>query len=116
MAVSGIDHTIKIFSPDALAQQNARRGIGVHRADPGLSTLGWRQRRRAQSAASASTTATGPVDSDDEDDQVAPHGLSSRKRMHQEYQITAKNDEDRKGGREDAFITVGSRSHFPVTF
>lgn len=43
--------------------------------------------------------------SEAEDERVAPSGLSSRKRMHQQYQITSQNDMDRKGGREDAFIT-----------
>lgn len=99
MAVSGIDHTIKIFSPDALEQQNARRGIGVHKADPGLSSLHFRHRRRAQSTAD-------PLISDDEEhEEVALNGLSSRKRMHQEYEIISQNDMDRRGGREDAFIT-----------
>ncbi|KAF2709527.1 WD40 repeat-like protein [Pleomassaria siparia CBS 279.74] len=106
MAVSGIDHTIKIFSPDTLDQHNARRGIGVHRADPGLSSLGYRRRQISLASASASTSAVDPSVSDEEEDEkVAPMGLSSRKRMHQEYQIVAKNDVDRKGGRDDAFIT-----------
>lgn len=106
MAVSGIDHTIKIFSPDALEQQNARRGIGVHKADPGLSSLHLRHRRRAQAADASSSTADPLISDDEEHDQVALNGLSSRKRMHQEYEIISKNDMDRKGGREDAFITV----------
>jgi nuclear receptor interaction protein len=111
IAVSGIDHTIKIFSPDARDQANARRGIGVHKADPGLSSLGFRQRRRAQAAAAESASASqdtgepSTMDSDDEDEKVAENGLASRKRMHQEYQIVARNDVERKGGREDAFIT-----------
>jgi len=32
LAVSGIDHTIKIFSPDARARRNARRGMGISAA------------------------------------------------------------------------------------
>jgi nuclear receptor interaction protein len=111
IAVSGIDHTIKIFSPDARDQSNARRGIGVHKADPDLSSLGYRHRRRAQAAAAESASASQDmaeldvVDSDDEDERVAENGLASRKRMHQEYQIVARNDVERKGGRDDAFIT-----------
>jgi nuclear receptor interaction protein len=42
---------------------------------------------------------------DESDDEVAPGGLSSRKRMHQAYQITSQNDMDRRGGRDDYFIS-----------
>lgn len=41
----------------------------------------------------------------DSDGEVAAGGLKSRKRMHQAYQITSKNDMDRKGGRDDYFIS-----------
>jgi nuclear receptor interaction protein len=112
MAVSGIDHTIKIFSPDAHAQRNARLGIGVHSADRGFSSLGFGLRRRtrpentSEPALSRETSQALQDISDEGDERVAPHGLASRKRMDQQYTIMAQNDEDRKGGREDAFITV----------
>jgi nuclear receptor interaction protein len=115
MAVSGIDHTIKIFSPDAHLQRNARKGIGVHSSDPGsFSSLNFgRRRRNREPSSSEPRTETGesepavdhhdpPSDSDDE---VAPGGLGSKKRMHQSYQITSQNDMDRKGGRDDYFIS-----------
>jgi nuclear receptor interaction protein len=101
MAVSGIDHTIKIFSPDANAQRNARKGIGVHSADRGLSRLGFGRRRRPRrpSATSPPTVPRDPSLSDDDDDnEVAENGLASRKAMHEQYQITSQNDMDRKGG------------------
>lgn len=41
----------------------------------------------------------------DPDSEVALHGFTSRKRMHQAYQITSQNDMERKGGREDYFIS-----------
>ena len=41
----------------------------------------------------------------DSDGEVAAGGLKSRRRMHQAYQITSKNDMDRKGGRDDYFIS-----------
>ncbi|KAF1974432.1 WD40 repeat-like protein [Bimuria novae-zelandiae CBS 107.79] len=105
MAVSGIDHTVKIFSPDAAAQRNARKGIGVQSADRGLSSLGFGRRRRARrpSATSPSETPGDPSLSDDEDDEVAENGIKSRKAMHEHYQITSQNDMDRKGG-ESFFI------------
>ena len=93
MAVSGIDHTIKIFSPDAHLQRNARKGVGVQSSDPGsFSSLNFGRRRRNRAAEpSAEATDSEPaVDApSDSDDEVAPGGLSSRKRMHQSYQITS---------------------------
>lgn len=106
MAVSGIDHTIKIFSPDANEQRNARKGIGVQSADPGISSLGFGRRRRPQRDPEfPPSVAREPSLSDDEDDDVTTNGLRSRKAMHEQYQIISQNDMDRKGGREDAFIT-----------
>ncbi|KAL5437729.1 hypothetical protein PMIN06_008978 [Paraphaeosphaeria minitans] len=107
MAVSGIDHTIKIFSPDANAQRNARKGVGIRSADRGLSSLGFGRRRRPRrpSATSPPAVPRDPSLSDDDDDEVAENGLKSRKAMHEQYQITSQNDMDRKGGPEDAVIT-----------
>lgn len=104
MAVSGIDHTIKIFSPDANAQRNARKGVGVHSADRGMSTLGFGRRRRPRRPSAHSPPAVprdpllGDDDDDDDDDEVTENGLKSRKAMHEQYQITSQNDMDRKGG------------------
>lgn len=109
MAVSGIDHTIKIFSPDAAAQRNARKGVGVHSADRGLSSLGFGRRRRPRRPSATSVTEV-PRDSllseddDDDDDEVAEHGLKSRKAMHEQYQITSQNDMDRKGGESSLIV------------
>jgi nuclear receptor interaction protein len=108
MAVSGIDHTIKIFSPDAQLQRNARKGVGVQSSDPGsFSSLNFGRRRRNRPAEASTETESEPaVDApSDSDDEVAPGGLSSRKRMHQSYQITSQNDMDRKGGQDDYFIS-----------
>ena len=44
----------------------------------------------------------------DETDTEPPHarqGLSSRKRMHLQYEITSRNEHDRKGGNREAYIT-----------
>jgi nuclear receptor interaction protein len=108
MAVSGIDHSIKIFSPDISDQWNARKGIGVHPADSGsFSSLAFGRRGRPQRQSQSSPPPRDPADSDDDDDddEVAGDGLKSRKALHDLYKITSKNDMDRKGGREDAFIT-----------
>ena len=39
-------------------------------------------------------------------------GLTSRKRMHQSYQILSQNDVQRQGGMRDAFITVSADGPF----
>jgi DDB1- and CUL4-associated factor 6 len=116
--VSGIDHTIKIFSPDARARDNARRGIGVRASDTStFSSIGIGRRRSRPSQTDARpdiavndlAKASDALDEDDDDEEgpVAPHGLASRKRMQQEYEITSQNDVDRQGGNQDAYITVG---------
>lgn len=108
MAVSGIDHTVKIFSPDAHLQRNARKGVGVHSSDPSsFSSLRWGRSGRSRSTETPTETETEPAAEalSDSDDEVAPGGLASRRRMHQNYQITSQNDMDRKGGRDDYFIS-----------
>lgn len=104
MAVSGIDHTIKIFSPDAVDQQNARKGLNVQRADPGYSSINFGRRRR-QRQNPGTPPPRDPEMSDDEDDEVAADGLKSRKAMYKSYEIISENDMNRRGGGEDAFIT-----------
>lgn len=105
MAVSGIDHTIKIFSPDTRDQSNARKGIGVQSADSnGFSSLNF-TRRRKPSRPEPEVEAADDEALSDSESEYAANGLKSRKRMHQAYQITSKNDMDRRGGRDDYFIS-----------
>lgn len=80
IAASGIDNTIKIYSPDRRAQEDARRGINILDPDNPANTLG-RQ---------------GGLDV----------GLKSRKRMQDSYRIMSQNDVDRQGGMSEAYITV----------
>lgn len=121
LAVSGIDHTIKIFSPDARARHDARLGHGVSAVDPsGFSSInyarrgfGTRRPRRSgfnadvEEVATNTTTTTPAFDDYDTDIEppTAPSGLGSRKRMHLEYQITSQNDVDRQGGNRDAVLS-----------
>jgi nuclear receptor interaction protein len=125
LAVSGIDHTIKIFSPDARAREAARLGRGVEAHDAsGFSSLAWppryggrrRASRRSTSHSEQEGSATSEPavsrrnndeeDENDNDEYVAPAGLASRRRLHQSYEITQQNDVERQGGNQDAFITV----------
>lgn len=125
LAVSGIDHTVKIFSPDGRARHNARRGKGMCNTDAsGFSSLRMGGRnpagagRRPQpprddgdtgmSANAVWRVDTGASSDEDGEVMIAPNGLTSRRRMHQEYQITSQNDVDRRGAegaRGGAFIT-----------
>ena len=100
LAVSGIDHTIKIFSPDHRAQTEAQAGINVSSAtngSSGFSSLSGRRR---------------PGRGSNTEDPSREEGLSSRKRMHQSYQIVSQNDVQRKGGMRDAVITVRADGPF----
>ncbi|KAI9788309.1 MAG: hypothetical protein M1816_006995 [Peltula sp. TS41687] len=127
MAVSGIDHTLKIFSPDQRLQDDARNGINV---SPGGSSgfsaleLGGRTRFGRRRPGRPTTTnndgeehantetqekSTGG-DDDDEDNPMRPPaegGLASRRRMHNSYEILAQNDAERQGGMREAQITRG---------
>lgn len=93
LAVSGIDHTVKIFSPDGRAQQDAAAGVNLSRSlndsSGYTSTLHPRRARRAVRR-----------------EEQGVEGLSSRKRMHDQYKIISQNDAERQGGMRDAFITV----------
>ncbi|PWY86960.1 WD40 repeat-like protein [Aspergillus heteromorphus CBS 117.55] len=81
IAASGIDNTIKIFSPDRRAQDDARRGVNILDPDNPANALG-----------------LGPNVS-------AIGGLGSRKRLHDSYRIMSQNDVDRQGGMSEAYIT-----------
>ncbi len=113
LAVSGIDHTIKIFSPDARAREVARLGEQIRAADSSqFSSLAWPSRygRRRQSRRESSTQTTSepavPAPDADDEEYVAPTGLASRKKMKDMYRIMNQNDVERQGGNQDAFLTV----------
>lgn len=96
LAVSGIDNTVKIFSPDHHARENAEKGVQVNATAedslPGYALLPFPGRH--ETCENSST----PNENS---------GLKSRKRMHLEYQITSQNDVQRQGGMRDTFVTVG---------
>jgi nuclear receptor interaction protein len=86
LAVSGIDNTIKIFSPDRRAQEDARHGINILNPDHPANMFG----TRARNGGGGSET----------------YGLRSCKRLQDSYQIMSQNDIERQGGMSDAYITV----------
>jgi nuclear receptor interaction protein len=127
LAVSGIDHTIKIFSPDARARQVARLGQGVSAHDAAsFSSLSWPPRRgprrpigvrqparesavddNEEGASSEQAAAQRQALSAEEDDNyVAPNGLTSRKRVHEAELIVQRNQRQREDGNQEAVITV----------
>jgi nuclear receptor interaction protein len=80
IAASGIDNTIKIFSPDQNAQEDARNGVNILDPDNPSNKFG-----RTNSTIG---------------------GLESRKRVHESYRIMSQNDVERRGGMNEAHITV----------
>ncbi|EPS28092.1 hypothetical protein PDE_03038 [Penicillium oxalicum 114-2] len=95
LAVSGIDNTIKIFSPDRHAQDLARRGINI--LDPDSA---------ANCVTPANLATLNPRH---------PGGLESRKRIHNSYRIMSQNDVDRRGGMSEAFITRSMLARLAAT-
>ncbi|KAF3484151.1 wd and tetratricopeptide repeat protein [Arthroderma uncinatum] len=89
LAVSGIDQTIKIFSPDSRAQEDASKGVNI--ADP--------------DAQSNMTVGVDHVLGEGQRNTQGV-GLESRKRLHDSYQILSQNDVNRQGGMNEAFLTV----------
>lgn len=92
LAVSGIDNTIKIFSPDARAQADACCEITSDGSD---------------NHSKGNNISAG---------QCRSQGLASRKCMDQNYQIIANNDQEREGGMRDASITVRARTRTLLFF
>nr|POE77497.1 wd repeat protein iqw1 [Quercus suber] len=125
MAVSGIDHTIKIFSPDARAREAARCGNGVAAHDAStFSSLAWPNRigrrglRLASDSRPTSTSepAVPPRISEDDDEYVAPTGLASRKRMHEASKIINQNDMERQGGFPTGALAPAAGRNRPWRF
>ncbi|KAL9119251.1 MAG: hypothetical protein Q9187_004193 [Circinaria calcarea] len=106
LAVSGIDHTIKIFSPDVRSQQDARNGINLSTSSndsTGHSSIMLGRRRRPPTQEAATNE-----DGNDNDTRPRKGGLASRKRMKDSYRIVSQNDVERQGGMQDAFITAST--------
>ncbi|KAL9101596.1 MAG: hypothetical protein Q9163_003157 [Psora crenata] len=96
IAVSGIDHTIKIFSADARAQEDARNGVNIDNnfhGSHGNTSLFYHNQR--------------DPDHEQDSQHLPQGGLASRKRMQQNYQIISRNDVRRREGMRDAYITRG---------
>ncbi|KAL2863939.1 uncharacterized protein BJX67DRAFT_374255 [Aspergillus lucknowensis] len=86
IAASGIDDTIKIFSPDQRAQEDARGGVNILDPNNAANTLG-----------------------------SGYGGLKSAKCMHDSYRIMSENDVQRQGGMSDAFVTRHMLAQFAAT-
>ncbi|CEJ53969.1 hypothetical protein PMG11_00299 [Penicillium brasilianum] len=89
IAASGIDNTIKIFSPDRHAQDLAHRGINILDPDNPANLVGSDVRNLG--------------------------GLESRKRLQDSYRIISQNDVDRRGGMSEAYITRSMLARLAAT-
>ncbi|KAL8692468.1 MAG: hypothetical protein Q9218_002504, partial [Villophora microphyllina] len=97
LAVSGIDSTIKIFSPDQRAQDDARAGVNIGYSSNGFTTHSSLSGYRRRSRRAPSESEDGPPE----------EGLASRRRMDQREEIVRENDLQSRGGMREAFITRG---------
>jgi DDB1- and CUL4-associated factor 6 len=116
LAVSGIDSTVKIFSPDQRARRAAAHAHGVTAADSStFPSMGRRPQRRRASPLNPQESkelhdgiSEGDGDLSDADDQlmrVLEKGLESRRRMHRQYQITSENDMERRSGMHSGYVS-----------
>ncbi|KAI9886738.1 MAG: hypothetical protein M1823_001447 [Watsoniomyces obsoletus] len=122
MAVSGIDHTVKIFGCDQRDQWDARHGINLARQGyTGRSSLGFARlgRRRPGTDVSTNRQRQGGMNGNNEDvgrdDDALERdiasipatngGIASKRRLHMSYEIISQNDERRRGGRREATIS-----------
>ncbi|KAM3419352.1 hypothetical protein BST61_g5283 [Cercospora zeina] len=111
LAVSGIDSTVKIFSPDSRCRDDARLGRGVSAAGTSSPVrIGRRNRQQARThgeqAEESSTDVAAYSDDSATDDHVSSTGLRSRRRMHRSYQIVQQNNMELEGSSHDSSITL----------
>lgn len=89
LAASGIDNTIKIFSPDRHVHEKARQGIDILDPDNPANVL--------------NTNASNIG------------GLRSCKRIQDSYRIMNQNDVDRRGGMDEAYLTRSMLTRLAAT-
>jgi DDB1- and CUL4-associated factor 6 len=103
LAVSGIDSTVKIFSPDGRARRDAALARnGVSAADTStFASIGIRRDSDDEESEEEDITGSNSSDAEESDDEgeslrVSENGLKSRKMMKKEYHITTANDMTRR--------------------
>lgn len=107
IACSGIDSTIKIFSPDAYARRNAALAIGVEEADPSnfSSILGF-SRRRGGNDSEASIDNREGIEGEYEGHVRPEKGLRSRQSLQKVYELTTQNEMRSSRGMDSTFINT----------
>jgi len=110
LAVSGIDSTVKIFSPDQHARRAAASGHGVTAADSSTFSSIRPSRRSTAANNTAPPQETKGNEDDMSDNETQPPAapekrLESRKRMHRQYQITSENDMERRSGMHSSYVS-----------
>jgi len=105
LAVSGIDNTIKIFSPDARAQRDARRGLTAATRGPRARQvnhsigIGNNPRRRAAPAAAEPAW---------EHPHIAPHVLAAARARRNLHQQQRESEAQNSHSPQDANTNVGA--------
>ncbi|ETN43563.1 uncharacterized protein HMPREF1541_02722 [Cyphellophora europaea CBS 101466] len=115
VAVSGIDSTVKIFGAGGESRERDHASKGIDVANPSGSIhsslrFGGRRRRARQDDDDDDdedgTPAGAAEDTTAEEAQANGRGLRSRQAMHDSYRIIQSNDEERRSGLSEAYVSV----------
>lgn len=107
IAVSGIDSTIKIFSPDARNRRDAALANGVEEADHSTfsSILGHSRDRDGNNGDDPADNREA-VEGEYEGHERSLKGLRGRQRLHEVYEIQSRNEMRNQRGLEGSFIST----------
>ena len=88
------------------AQQSSSDAVATDGAADASRTSSQQEQQRRQRAAVDSDSDPDPEVAEDDPTRTVAGGLTSRRRMHDSYQIISQNDVDRLGGQNDTQLTV----------
>jgi nuclear receptor interaction protein len=105
-ACSGIDNTVKIFSPDAYVRRNAALAIGVEQADPtNFPSIMYGRRRGGNDATDDNANGLEGAEGEYDGHKRTEKGLKSRQRLHKAYELASQNDARSSRGMDSTFIS-----------
>ncbi|ETI20284.1 hypothetical protein G647_08318 [Cladophialophora carrionii CBS 160.54] len=106
IACSGIDSTVKIFGAGGDSRERAAAEKGIDVANPGgrvhSSLFGGRRSARRTRSGDAEDSGD-----EEENQESTSRGLKSRRAMQRIYNITSRNDVERRRSGGDNYVTVG---------
>lgn len=120
IACSGIDSTIKIFGPGGASREREHASKGVNVANPSGSVHsslrfgGRRRRAHIDDDSDEDQQATYQAQTDEDEAAVPARGLRSRRAMEDSYRIMQGNDEERRNGQSEAYISVSDMENLDL--